>query len=128
MNLMELKLKNISEIFKTDKDYEIGTVVRIGGEQEVTECSFGKKALGVITEKDNSIILNCESKGQPVVLKGRVKVKCRGPILKGDEIIPDFNGTVCTLHANYKDKIFAIALENNLKPINEISIIEVVIL
>jgi len=125
---MNLDFKNISEIFESDKKYDIGTVVRIGGEKEITEGTFGKKALGVIANIDNSIVLNCNSVGQPVVLKGRVKVKCRGPILKGDEIIPDFNGTVCTLHANYKDKIFAIALENNLKPINEISIIEVVIL
>ena len=128
MNSKELNFKNISEIFESDKKYDIGTVVRVGGEKEITEGSFGKKALGVIADIDNSFILNCNSTGQPVVLKGRAKVKCRGPILKGDEVIPDYDGTVCTLHANYKDKIFAIALENSLKPSNQIGIIEVIIL
>ena len=42
---------DLAEIYSTDKEYEVGTVMAIGGDAETTEYDKTKSAFGVITEK-----------------------------------------------------------------------------
>ena len=108
---------DLAEIYETDKFYDIGTVVMVGGEKEVTECFTGKRALGVISDRP-AFLMNSQAKGQPVALKGRVKVKVVGAVKKGDELVAGNGGFATTISEEFT-KVFAIALEDNGKGLIE---------
>jgi len=103
---------DLAENYLTDKQYDIGTVIVVGGDKEVTSSSLGKRAIGVISEKP-AYLMNAKNPGQPVALKGKVKIKVNGSIVKGDELIADNNGFAKKVDINFKEKVFAIALEDN---------------
>ena len=117
---------DLAENYETDDDYAVGTVVIVGGSREVTASSFGKRAIGVVSENP-AYLMNSTGKGQPIALKGKVKVRVNGFIAKGDELIADNNGTARRVDANFKDKVFAIALENNADS-DAINLIECIVL
>ena len=117
---------DLAENYETDDDYAVGTVVMVGGSREVTASSFGKRAIGVVSENP-AYLMNSSGKGQPIALKGKVKVRVNGFIAKGDELIADNNGTARRVDANFKDKVFAIALENNADS-DAINLIECIVL
>jgi hypothetical protein len=108
---------DLAEIYETDKLYDIGTVVMVGGEKEVTECFVGKRALGVISDRP-AFLMNSQAKGQPIALKGRVKVKVVGAVKKGDELVAGNGGFATTISEEFT-KVFAIALEDNEKGLIE---------
>lgn len=103
---------DLAEKYLADKDYDFGTVVAIGGSAEITECTVGDFAIGVISEnpafKMNSELVN----GVYVALKGRVKVKVQGYINKGDRLVACYAGTA-TKQNHSSEHVFAIALESN---------------
>ena len=117
---------DLAENYETDDDYAVGTVVMVGGSREVTASSFGKRAIGVVSENP-AYLMNSTGKGQPIALKGKVKVRVNGFIAKGDELIADNNGTARRVDVNFKDKVFAIALENNADS-DAINLIECIVL
>ena len=103
---------DLAENYETDEQYPVGTVVMVGGTNEVTASSFGKRAIGVVSENP-AYLMNSHGKGQPIALKGKVKVRVKGFIAKGDELIADNQGFATRVDANFKDKVFAIALQGN---------------
>lgn len=117
---------DLAENYETDENYAVGTVVIVGGSREVTASSFGKRAIGVVSENP-AYLMNSSGKGQPIALKGKVKVRVNGYIAKGDELIADNNGTARRVDANFKDKVFAIALEDNADTNTE-NLIECIVL
>ena len=117
---------DLAENYETDDSYAVGTVVMVGGSREVTASSFGKRAIGVVSENP-AYLMNSTGKGQPIALKGKVKVRVNGFIAKGDELIADNKGTARRVDANFKDKVFAIALENNADS-DAINLIECIVL
>jgi hypothetical protein len=117
---------DLAENYETDDDYAVGTVVMVGGSREVTASSFGKRAIGVVSENP-AYLMNSTGKGQPIALKGKVKVRVNGFIAKGDELIADNNGAARRVDANFKEKVFAIALENNADS-DAINLIECIVL
>jgi cytoskeletal protein CcmA (bactofilin family) len=108
---------DLAEIYETDKLYDVGTVVMVGGEKEVTECFVGKRAIGVISNRP-AFLMNSQAKGQPIALKGRVKVKVVGTVKKGDELVAGNGGFATTISEEFT-KVFAIALEDNEKGLIE---------
>lgn len=114
---LKAQYADLAEIYETDKIYDVGTVVMIGGEKEVTECFVGKRALGVISDRP-AFLMNAKGKGQPIALKGRVKIKVTGPVKKGDELVAGNGGYATTISEEFT-KVFAIALEDNVKGIIE---------
>lgn len=115
---------DLAEVYETDKEYEVGTVIAIGGKKEATAAQSGDKAIGVISENP-AYLMNAEAKGQPVALKGRVPVKVRGEVKKGDRLIADKDGTAYALGNSHPD-MFGIALESSTK--ESVKLIEAVIL
>jgi hypothetical protein len=112
---------DLAERYLADQDYEVGTVVAIGGEKEITASWPGCRALGVISDKPG-YMMNSELKdGIYVAIKGRVPVKITGTVKKGDELVGDLNGTAIVTRG---EKTFAIALEDS----NGRNVIEAVIL
>jgi hypothetical protein len=118
---------DLAEIYATDQQYEVGTVMMVGGSAEVTASSIGKRAIGVISENP-AYLMNAKGTGQPIALKGKVKVKVNGFISKGDELIADNNGLACKVGEVWKEKIFAIALEDSNTSTGTSNIIQAIIL
>ena len=104
---------DLAEKYLPDNSYEIGTVVMIGGEQEITACTFGSRAVGAISGNPAYMMNSGLEGGVYVALNGRVPVKVTGRVKKGDRMVASEGGVavVGTLHT-YAE-VFAIALETN---------------
>jgi len=81
---------DLAEKYLVDKEYEVGTVLCIGGVAEVTQCKDNNcsKVVGVVSDKP-AFIMNGSLEGMSVAvaLTGRVQCKVCGPIRKGDMIV-----------------------------------------
>ncbi len=106
------KYADLAENYLADANYEVGTVLVIGGEKEVTASTWGKRAVGVVSEKPAYLMNKDLEGGTAVALKGRVPVKVIGTIKKGDELIAANDGcaSFAVPHAN---GVFAVALETS---------------
>ena len=103
---------DLAEKYLTDTEYEVGTVVSVGGEKEVTASSWGDRAIGVVSANPAFMMNRDLEGGTYIALKGRVPVKVVGAIHKGQRLIAANNGlaTAGTLHSS---DVFAIALESS---------------
>lgn len=80
---------DIAERYTSDQQYDSGTVVMFGGEQEVTIANLPKttKVAGIITT-DPAQILNSDLENSvAIALVGRVPCKVTGVIFKGDMLV-----------------------------------------
>ena len=103
---------DLAEKYLPDAEYEVGTVVMIGGEKEVTACAWGKRAIGVVSANPAFMMNKDLEGGTYIALKGRVPVKVVGRIKKGDELIAADNG--CAMMAvPHASGVFAVALETS---------------
>jgi len=102
---------DLAEVYKTDTRYDPGTVVMVGGDAEVTACTEGSRAIGVISTAP-AFLMNKDAEGQAVALKGRVPCKVIGAITKGDALIAGANGVAQRAEVRSHDT-FAIALETS---------------
>lgn len=103
---------DLAEKYLADSEYEVGTVVSVGGEKEVTACKYGDRALGAVSANP-AYMMNAELEGGTyIALKGRVPVKVIGAVRKGQRLIASNDGTAVAAvpHAN---DVFAIALESS---------------
>jgi hypothetical protein len=103
---------DLAEKYLADAEYEVGTVVMIGGEKEVTASVWGKRAIGAVSGAP-AYLMNFELEGgTAIALKGRVPVKVIGRIKKGDELIAANDG--CAMFAvPHASGVFAVALESS---------------
>jgi hypothetical protein len=89
-NATSANYADLAENYEGDKSYEVGTVVMIGGEKEVTQAiGFGTtKVAGVVSENPAHLMnANCPGIKVPVALTGRVPCKVVGKIAKGDLLV-----------------------------------------
>ena len=86
---------DLAEVYESDAEYEVGTVVVFGGEKEITISKVGNDTAvaGVISENP-AYLMNDTANGLPVALMGKVKCKVVGHINKGDMLSahPQHNG------------------------------------
>lgn len=103
---------DLAEIYETDDDYAVGTLLRWGGEKELTLANYGV-ANAVVSEAPG-LLMNVKGKGQPIALVGRVKVRVFGPIKKHDAIVlhPHIPG-IGKVQTSSEEKIIARALEDD---------------
>ncbi len=82
---------DLAEIYETDDNYEVGTVVVFGGDKEITRTQqkYDTRVAGVISENP-AYIMNSKSDGQPVALAGKVKCKVHGIIEKGTMLVASY--------------------------------------
>jgi hypothetical protein len=113
---------DLAEKYLTDREYEPGTVVVVGGTAEVTASSFGQRAIGVVSTAPAFMMNKDLEGGTYIALKGRVPVKVFGRINKGDELVAGQSGNA----VKGSEKVFAIALEHNDDP--GVKLVEAVIL
>ena len=79
---------DLAEIYEADAEYEAGTVVKLGGEKEITQTSnhADPDVFGVISTNP-AYLMNSDASGLPVALQGRVPVKVIGKIAKGERLV-----------------------------------------
>jgi hypothetical protein len=79
---------DLAEVYVSDNDYDIGTIVKLGGSAEITQTTNANDAdvFGVIS-KNPAYLMNSHTEGLPVALTGRVSVKVVGPVIKGQRIV-----------------------------------------
>jgi len=102
---------DLAEKYLTDKVYDAGTVVSVGGAQEVTEAKEGDRALGVISAQPAFMMNAHQAGGQFVALKGRLQVKVVGKVKKGDRLVATDNG--CARVSDASPDVFGIALQDS---------------
>lgn len=104
---------DLAEKYLPDSDYDIGTVVAIGGDKEITAARLGDRAIGVISSQPAFMMNKDLDGGVYVALKGRVPVKITGRISKGDRIVSTDNGIGIKATYQQLHEVFAIALESS---------------
>lgn len=106
---------DLAEKYLADTTYEVGTVLMIGGEQEVTAATSGFRALGVVSENPGYLMNIGLENGTAVALKGRVPVKVIGEVKKGDRLVASSTpGFAKALDQNDSSEfVFAISLSHN---------------
>jgi hypothetical protein len=102
---------DLAEKYLTDTEYEVGTVVVVGGSAEVTASSYGELAIGVVSENPAFMMNKDLVGGTYIALKGRVPVKVSGKVKKGDRFVAGNNG-IAQVAADRLD-VFAVALESS---------------
>lgn len=87
---------DLAERYESDAEYEVGTVVDLGGDKEVTASSeLSEQVLGVVSNS-YAYLMN-EAAGPdathpPIALAGRVRVKVIGKVGKFDRLVSAGNG------------------------------------
>ena len=105
---------DLAEKYLADTQYDVGTVVCIGGSHEVTAATYGNRAIGIVSGKPGFIMNSHLEGGTLVALKGRVPVKVQGTVKKGDKLVPAQNMFGSASSANDSDTdYFAIALQDH---------------
>jgi len=117
---------DLAEKYIPDADYDVGTVVSVGGEKEITASEFGDRAIGVVSANPG-LKMNSElESGIYIALKGRVPVKVFGKVCKGDRLVASGNGLAIVAELDQIHNVFAIALTANDNL--EIGLIEAIII
>jgi hypothetical protein len=102
---------DLAEKYLADQEYEVGTVVVVGGEAEVTASSYGELAIGVVSANPAFMMNKDLEGGTYIALKGRVPVKVNGAVKKGDRLVAGDLGYAQV--AEDRLDVFAVALESS---------------
>lgn len=121
---------DLAEIYATDFEYQPGTVVVFGGEQEITVTgAFADVRVAGVISSNPAYLMNAASTGLPVALRGRVPVQVLGAVSKGDLLVTSAQaGFAQSVGQNnsYGPAVFAKSLVTDGS--NGIKIIEAVII
>jgi hypothetical protein len=116
---------DLAEKYLADDNYDIGTVVCVGGEAEVTASTpqLAHSIVGVVSEHPAHLMNGELEGGTAIALRGRVPVRVTGNINKGDRLtVSDIPG--CAKANNDAKWTFAIALHSS----DDTGIVEAIIL
>lgn len=105
---------DLAEYYEADFNYAPGTVLEFGGENEVTLASDAtNKVAGVVTTNP-AYVMNTQCRGLAVAiaLQGRVPVKVRGKISKGDFMVSGGNGYARPSSSPTMGSVIGKALQN----------------
>ena len=84
----EAQYADLAEIYKADAEYAPGTVVKLGGSEEITQTTAHNdiNVFGVIST-DPAYLMNSKAEGLAVAMTGRVPVKVIGKVKKGERLV-----------------------------------------
>jgi len=88
---------DMAERFHADAEYTAGTVVELGGENEVTLCidELSDKVFGVVSDKPAYLMnggAGSDATHPAIAMTGRVPVMTMGFVTKGDRLVSAGNG------------------------------------
>ena len=96
-NQINANYADVAERFHADSTYDAGTVVELGGSNEITKVAaeLSDKVFGVISTRA-AYLMNSQAGSDvthpPVAMTGRVPVKVIGQVAKGDRLVSAGNG------------------------------------
>lgn len=107
---------DLAEKYTADADYEPGTVLIFGGDQEVTMSTADaqRQVVGVVSTNP-AYVMNSELEHKfvaTVALTGRTPVKVIGPVRKGDFMVSAANGYACASADPKLGTVIGKAIEN----------------
>jgi len=131
----EAEYADLAELYTSDAEYDAGTVVKIGGEAEVTQTTieYCPEVFGIVSSNP-AYLMNSGAEGTtvPVALEGRVPCKVLGEIKKGQRLIASDTPGVARAVTDYEKeagmdwfRVVGRALEN--KDTLGIGLVEVVV-
>lgn len=105
---------DLAEYYEADQNYAPGTVLEFGGDKEVTLATDETKRVAGVVSTNPAYAMNAECPGHAVAiaLQGRVPVKVRGIIHKGDMLVSGGNGYARPTHDPKMGTVIGKALEN----------------
>lgn len=105
---------DLAEYYEADGLYDAGTVLEFGGEKEVTIASDGTTRVAGVVSTDPAFAMHakCNGLAVPIALQGRVPVKVRGQIRKGDMMISGGGGFARPSKSPLMGSVIGKALEN----------------
>ena len=108
----QARYADLAEKYTTSEEYPTGTVMMVSDatDSETTACQRLKIPVGVISAAP-AYLMNSESAGQALALKGRVPIRIIGPITKGDYVYADADGVAH--NSPIDSNIVGIALESS---------------
>ena len=125
---------DLAERYHADRELEPGTVVKLGGEYEITPTTIADDTdvLGVISTNP-AVMMNSkagENTTHPyVALAGRVQVKVQGPINKGDRLVTsDIEGVAKKVTDLSQTSVFSVigrSLETYTD--NDLTMVEIIV-
>ena len=113
-SLLQSTYADLAEYYEADQEYEEGTVLEFGGEKEVTlaEDSTTRVAGVVSTNPAYAMNAKCPGISTPIALQGRVPVKVRGKVRKGDMMVSGGNGYARPTSSPQLGTVIGKSLEN----------------
>jgi hypothetical protein len=79
---------DLAEKYSADNEYQPGTVVVFGGDQEITVTNtFADVRVAGVISSNPAYLMNAAADGLPVALRGRVPVQVLGAVSKGDLLV-----------------------------------------
>jgi hypothetical protein len=109
----QARYADLAEKYTTDQEYPVGTVMTVSenSAHETEAANMGNFAIGVISAEP-AYLMNSESVGQAIGLKGRVPIRVIGAVNKGQAVYVHGGGLAS---AEYPwTSLVGIALETNL--------------
>jgi hypothetical protein len=96
-NQINANYADVAERFEADEAMLPGTVVELGGVNEITQVTdeLSEKVFGVISTRAAYLMnssAGSDATHPPVAMTGRVPVNVIGPVLKGDRLVSAGNG------------------------------------
>lgn len=125
----EAQYADLAEVYSADADYEPGTVVKLGGDAEITMTTShaDTDVFGVISTAP-AYLMNKDAEGLPVALQGRVPVNVIGAVKKGERLVSsDVPGVAWALGDDEYDARAIIGRALQSKDDGDVGIIEAVI-
>lgn len=105
------KYADLAEKYSTAEELPVGTAVAVcdHAEHEVEPASASQMCIGVVSEEP-AYMMNSEAEGQYIGLKGRVPVRVKGPVKKGQPVYAMADGVSTTIATT---ALVGVALESN---------------
>ena len=100
---------DLAENYTTDKEYPTGTAMAVGGDAETTAANASNLCIGVISDEP-AYLMNSTCDGQAIGLKGRVPVRVKGAVKKGQAVYAWEDGVCSTVTTT---ALVGVALESN---------------
>ena len=102
---------DLAELYVTDSEYEVGTVLVFGGTEEVTQSTqaLDHRIAGVVSGQP-AYLMNKDQKGNTVAvaLRGKIPVNVIGPVRKGDLIVSSDTPGVGQAHPGVTNCVYVI--------------------
>ena len=110
------KFADLAEKYISDAEYEEGTVVVFGGLHEITvTVAFADTRVAGVISANPAYLMNSESTGQAVALRGKVPVKVLGLVRKGDLLVTsNIEGYAIAAKNVDSNAVFAKSLQDKL--------------